>query len=151
LRPAIPKPPKSEGQETHIQTNQGILPNITFDSSQPGNALEGVLTLPPGKTGWNLPLVVMPHGGPLNARDQIGFNWWAQAFASRGYAVFQPNYRGSDGHGSEFRRAAVGEYGRKMLTDMSDGVDALAAAGVIDKKRVCIVGAATEAMQPWRA
>lgn len=105
-----------------------------------GLSLEGVLTLPPGKDPKGLPLVVMPHGGPIGIRDEVGFDWEAQAFASRGYAVFQPNYRGSGGYGLAFRKAGYGEWGRKMLSDMSDGVAALAAEGVVDPKRVCIVG-----------
>jgi dipeptidyl aminopeptidase/acylaminoacyl peptidase len=105
-----------------------------------GLAMDGVLTLPPGKDGRNLPLVVMPHGGPIVVGDRVGFHWWAQAFASRGYAVFQPNYRGTLGYGEAFRHAADGQYGRKMQTDISDGVAALAAAGIVDAKRACIVG-----------
>ncbi|HEV2674513.1 MAG TPA: prolyl oligopeptidase family serine peptidase, partial [Aliidongia sp.] len=88
-------------------------------------ALEGVLTLPPGSAGKNLPLVVLPHGGP-EARDHLGFDWTAQAFAGRGYAVFQPNFRGSGGFGTVFRDAGFGEWGRKMQTDISDGVAELA-------------------------
>ena len=106
-----------------------------------GLALEGVLTLPPGKPAKGLPLVVMPHGGPLNAHDEVSFDWWAQAFASHGYAVFQPNYRGSGGYGLAFYRAGYGEWGRKILSDIADSVPALAAQGVIDPKRACIVGA----------
>ena len=106
-----------------------------------GLALEGVLTLPPGRDPKNLPLIVLPHGGPIGPRDEVGFGWWAQAFASRGYAVFQPNYRGSGGYGLAFREAGYGEWGRKMLSDISDGVSALAAQGVVDPKRACIVGA----------
>ena len=68
-------------------------------------ALHGVLTLPPGRAPKNLPLMVMPHGGP-QARDYLGFDWWAQAFASRGYAVFQPNFRGSGGYGQAFATPA---------------------------------------------
>lgn len=105
-----------------------------------GLALDGVLTLPPDREARNLPLVVLPHGGPLVPGDQPGFDWWAQAFASRGYAVFQPNYRGTLGYGEGFRRAAFGEFGRKMQTDISDGVAALVAEGVVDPKRACIVG-----------
>jgi len=105
-----------------------------------GLAMEGVLTVPPGRDPKNLPLVIMPHDGPFAAGDQPGFNWWAQAFASRGYAVFQPNYRGSFGYGDPFRAAANGEFGRKMQSDLSDGVAALAAAGIADKSKVCIVG-----------
>ncbi|MFZ3008693.1 MAG: prolyl oligopeptidase family serine peptidase [Phenylobacterium sp.] len=106
-----------------------------------GLAMDGVLTLPPGREAKGLPLVVLPHGGPLVPGDQVGFDWWAQAFASRGYAVFQPNYRGTVGYGEAFRRAAFGQFGRKMQTDISDGVAALAAQGIVDPKRACIVGA----------
>ena len=104
-----------------------------------GLDLHGVLTLPPGRPERGLPLVVLPHGGP-QARDYPGFDWWAQAFAARGYAVFQPNFRGSDGYGIEFRDAGFKQWGRKMQTDISDGVADLAKQGVIDPKRTCIVG-----------
>jgi len=69
------------------------------------------------------------------------FDWWAQAVATQGYAVLQPNYRGSWGLGIAFEEAGYGEYGRKMQTDLSDGVRYLAAKNIIDPKRVCIVGA----------
>jgi dipeptidyl aminopeptidase/acylaminoacyl peptidase len=105
-----------------------------------GLALEGVLTVPTGRDPRKLPLVVMPHTGPFADGDHPGFNWWAQAFASRGYAVFQPNFRGSLGYGDTFRAAGNGEIGRKMQSDLSDGVAALAAAGYVDPSRVCIVG-----------
>ncbi len=106
-----------------------------------GLAMDGVLTLPPGRDAKGLPLVVMPHGGPIGFWDRPGFDYWAQAFASRGYAVFQPNYRGSGGRGAAFRQAGYGEWGRKMLSDIADGVSALAARGVVDPRRACIVGA----------
>lgn len=105
-----------------------------------GLDLFGYLTTPTGREARNLPLIVMPHGGPAS-RDSAGFDWWAQAMASRGYAVFQPQFRGSDGHGRELLEAGYGEYGRKMQTDLSDGVRHLAAAGVVDPSKVCIVGA----------
>ncbi|HEY1426127.1 MAG TPA: S9 family peptidase [Caulobacteraceae bacterium] len=105
-----------------------------------GLELSGYLTLPNGRAAKNLPLVVFPHGGPA-ARDEPGFDWWAQAMASRGYAVLQVNYRGSSGFGRSFLEAGFGEWGRKMQTDLSDGVRYLASQGTIDPKRVCIVGA----------
>ena len=105
-----------------------------------GLKITGYLTLPVGKEAKGLPLIVMPHGGPA-ARDEPGFDWWAQALASRGYAVFQPNFRGSSGFGRKLLEAGYGEFGRKMQTDLSDGVRDLAAKGLIDPKRVCIVGA----------
>jgi dipeptidyl aminopeptidase/acylaminoacyl peptidase len=105
-----------------------------------GLQLSGYLTLPKGAAPKNLPLVVFPHGGPA-ARDEPGFDWWAQAMASRGYAVLQVNYRGSDGLGWDFLQAGFGQWGRKMQTDLSDGVRYLAGEGIVDPKRVCIVGA----------
>jgi len=98
------------------------------------------LTLPSGRPPKNLPLVVFPHGGPL-AQDYPGFDWWAQAMASRGYAVLQSEYRGSDGFGWAHAAAGFGQWGLKMQTDLSDGVRYLAGQGIIDPKRVCIVGA----------
>ena len=112
---------------------------ITYAAGD-GLAIHGYLTLPQGKTAKNLPLIVLPHGGP-ESRDEAGFDWWAQALASRGYAVLQPNFRGSTGYGESFIRAADGEWGGKMQTDLSDGVRFLAKQGVIDPKRVCIAGA----------
>lgn len=105
-----------------------------------GLPLTGYLTTPAGKAVKNLPLIVFPHGGP-QARDTLGFDWWAQAMASRGYAVLQVNYRGSSGFGWAFTKAGFGEWGRKMQTDLSDGVRYLSGEGLIDPKRVCIVGA----------
>jgi dipeptidyl aminopeptidase/acylaminoacyl peptidase len=106
-----------------------------------GLAMSGVLSLPPGRDPKNLPLVVLPHGGP-EARNYPVFDWWAQAFASRGYAVFQPNFRGSSGYGRAFRDAGFGEWGRKMQSDISDGIAELAREGIVDPKRAYIVGGA---------
>ena len=108
-------------------------------SAADGTDIPAYLTLPRRAVTTNLPLIVLPHGGP-GARDYPGFDWWAQALASRGYAVLQPQFRGSDGFGGRFRDAGFGEWGRKMQTDLSDGVRYLAKAGTIDPKRVCIVG-----------
>ncbi|MFT3931389.1 MAG: prolyl oligopeptidase family serine peptidase [Spongiibacteraceae bacterium] len=113
---------------------------ITYKASD-GMEIHAVLTLPPGRDARSLPLVVLPHGGPIGISDVVGFDWWAQAYASMGYAVLQPNYRGSGGYGKEFLSAGFGQWGRKMQTDISDGVSALAAQGLVNSKRVCIVGA----------
>lgn len=109
--------------------------------AQDGQRIHGYLTLPPGASDPDsLPLVVLAHGGPA-ARDVAGFDWWAQAMASRGYAVLQANFRGSTGYGRAFLEAGYGEWGGRMQTDLSDGVRWLAAEGIIDASRVCIVGA----------
>ncbi|MBW8880082.1 MAG: S9 family peptidase [Asticcacaulis sp.] len=105
-----------------------------------GTTIHGYLTLPPFKSPKALPLVVLPHGGPA-ARDDIGFDWQTQVLAAYGYAVLQPNFRGSTGYGEDFTAKGYGEWGRKMQTDLSDGVRWLAAQGTIDPKRVAILGA----------
>jgi dipeptidyl aminopeptidase/acylaminoacyl peptidase len=104
-----------------------------------GMTIPGFLTVPRGAVEKNLPLIVMPHGGPA-AADTLDFDWWAQALAAQGYAVLQPNYRGSD-LGHRFVATGFGEWGRKMQTDLSDGVRYLAHEGIVDPNRVCIVGA----------
>jgi dipeptidyl aminopeptidase/acylaminoacyl peptidase len=105
-----------------------------------GRVIHAYLTLPMNHDPKNLPLIVLPHGG-VYARDYPGFDWISQALASRGYAVLQPEFRGSEGFGEDLLSAGYGEFGRKMQTDLSDGVRALAAQGLIDRKRVCIMGA----------
>ena len=120
---------------------EDVGPMSVFDyKAADGLELDGVLTLPPGREAKNLPVVVMPHGGPIGIHDSPGFDYWAQAFASRGYAVFQPNYRGSGGRDVAFRQAGYGEWGGKMLSDIKDGLGALVAKGIVDPKRACIVG-----------
>ncbi len=107
-------------------------------SAGDGLTIPAYLTLPRGKAAANLPLIVLPHGGPA-VEDTDRFDWWAQALTAQGYAVLQPNYRGSD-LGYAFLAKGFGEFGRKMQTDVSDGVQYLAKQGIIDPKRVCIVG-----------
>lgn len=86
-----------------------------------------------------LPLVVYPHGGPWS-RDQWGFDPYVQFFASAGYAVLQPQYRGSTGFGAEHLEAGYQQWGQAIQDDISDGVQWLAAQGIVDSERVCIVG-----------
>ena len=88
-----------------------------------------------------LPVIVMPHGGPAGqSLPDDAESWWREAIASRGYAVFEPNFRGSTGYGRDFERAGWGQWGKLMQTDVSDGLAALAAQGIVDPKRACIVG-----------
>ncbi len=105
-----------------------------------GRDIHAYLTLPPGRDPHNLPTIIFPHGGP-EARDSMDFDWWAQFMASRGYAVLQPNYRGSSGYGADFILAGDGEWAGKVQYDVQDGVKKLIADGIADPKRICIVGA----------
>jgi dipeptidyl aminopeptidase/acylaminoacyl peptidase len=104
-----------------------------------GLDIHAYLTLPPGREAHNLPTVIFPHGGPED-RDAMTFDWWAQFMASRGYAVLQPNFRGSSGYGWNFIKAGDGEWAGKVQTDVQDGVQKLIANGIADPKRICIVG-----------
>jgi dipeptidyl aminopeptidase/acylaminoacyl peptidase len=112
---------------------------ITYAAAD-GTTIPAYLTLPRNREAKDLPLVVLPHGGPA-ARDMPEFDWWAQALASRGYAVLQPQFRGSDGFSQALMAAGFGQWGRKMQTDLSDGVRHLVHQQIADPKRVCIVGA----------
>ncbi len=116
----------------------GKVSTFTYEA-QDGLEINAILTLPPGRDPVNLPVIILPHGGPT-AHNVERFDWRAQAFASRGYAVLQPNFRGSTGRGAGFIEAGDGEWGRKMQTDKSDGLMALAEAGIVDPARACIVG-----------
>jgi esterase/lipase len=111
---------------------------ITYAAAD-GMQIPAYLTLPRGRLSHNLPLIVLPHGGPA-VRDTAEFDWWSQALADQGYAVLRPNYRGSD-IDWQFLKAGFGEWGRKMQTDLSDGVRYLVKEGIADSARVCIVGA----------
>lgn len=107
--------------------------------SKDGLYINGYLTIPTNMQKQNMPLVVLPHGGPAR-RTYKSFSWWTFYYAARGYAVYQPNYRGSYGYGLAFRRAGDGEWGRKMQDDITEGVQKLVAEGMVDSSRICIVG-----------
>ena len=110
-------------------------------TARDGLMIHGYLTLPPGSTGKNLPLVIHPHGGPFGVRDSWGFDADAQFLATRGYAVLQPNYRGSGGYGREFINKGRHQWGRAMQDDLTDGVQWAIAQGIADPARVAIYGA----------
>ena len=111
---------------------------VTYAAAD-GLEIPAYLTFPRGRPAKNLPLIVFPHGGPAT-RDTAEFDWWAQAMASQGYLVLQPNFRGST-VSTRHLQAGFGEWGRKMQTDLSDGVRYLVKQGLVDPARVCIVGA----------
>lgn len=113
---------------------------ITY-RARDGVRIPAFLTLPPGRDPTNLPLVVMPHGGP-HASNVRGFDWWSAFMASRGYAVLEPDFRGSTGYGRAWEEAGHGNWGNGVMQhDVTDGVQALIRNGVADASRVCIVGA----------
>ncbi len=111
--------------------------SITYATGD-GLKIQGYLTLP-DRPAHDLALVVLPHGGPAE-RDTAEFDWWSQALADQGYAVLRPNYRGSNVN-EHLLEAGYGQWGRKMQSDLSDGVSYLVKQGLVDPARVCIVGA----------
>ena len=111
---------------------------VRYPSSD-GLQVPAFLTLPKGIPAKNLPAIVVPHGGPW-ARDSWGFNNLSQFLANRGYAVLQPNFRGSTGYGKTFLNAGNKQWGDKMQDDITWGVKYLVAQGIADPKRVGIMG-----------
>ena len=111
---------------------------VRYKSSD-GLEIPAYLTLPRGLAPKNLPALIVPHGGPW-ARDQFGYNGMAQFFANRGYAVLQPNFRGSAGYGEKFLNAGNNQWGEKMQDDLTAGVKYLVSEGIADPKRVGIIG-----------
>ena len=111
-------------------------------TARDGQEITGYLTHPASSTGTlgSAPLVVRPHGGP-HLRDRYGFDRNVQFLASRGYAVFQPNFRGSTGFGDAFEEAGHGEWGGAMQDDITDGVEHLIETGRASRDKVAIVGA----------
>ncbi len=113
---------------------------VTY-KARDGLEIPAYLTLPLGRDPKNLPLIVFPHGGPYYVRDKYEYDAEVQLLANRGYAVLQPNYRGSEGYGEDFYKKGEGQWGRQMQDDLDDGMDWLVKQGMVDAKRVCIVGA----------
>lgn len=111
---------------------------IEFEARD-GMEIPAYMTLPKGKHPKNLPVVVLIHGGPW-ARDSWGFNAEVQFLANRGYAVFQPNFRGSKGFGKQFLNSGNREWGRAMQDDITDGVRYLIEQDIADPDRICIMG-----------
>lgn len=111
---------------------------IRYKSSD-GLEIPAYLTLPKGLEAKNLPLIVFPHGGPW-ARDSWGFSNFAQLLANRGYAVLQPNFRASTGYGKKFLNAGNKQWGDLMQDDITWGVKHLVSQGIVDAKKVGIMG-----------
>ena len=136
----------SKGEATFQYTLRPDLPSenlspvksIRYPSSD-GLEIQAYLTLPKGKKGKKLPLVVNPHGGPW-ARNYWGFNPYAQFLANRGYPVLQPNFRGSTGFGKSFLNAGNNQWGELMQDDITWGIKYLIDQGIVDKEKVAIFG-----------
>ncbi len=110
---------------------------LNYPSSD-GLSIPAYLTLP-GKPAGPAPLIVLIHGGP-QARDRWGFDEEVQIFAAHGYAVFQPQFRGSTGFGKHFEEAGYGQWGLAMQDDITAGVRYLVDQKIADPQRICIVG-----------
>jgi len=134
----------------HLQTflvDRSALEGVTLAKERPisypakdGVDIPGYLTLPPGKeTEKKLPAIVMPHGGP-SYRDQWGFNWLPQYFAAQGYAVLQPNFRGSSGYGDAWFEDRGFKSWQVAIGDVLDAGHWLVAQGIADPQRVAVVG-----------
>jgi dipeptidyl aminopeptidase/acylaminoacyl peptidase len=104
-----------------------------------GTVIPAYLTLPPGSSGRNLPAIVMPHGGP-SARDEWGFDWLTQYFAARGYAVLQPEFRGSSGYGDGFFLKNGFQSWRTAIGDVNDAGRWLVSQGIADPGKLAIFG-----------
>ncbi|HRN49312.1 MAG TPA: S9 family peptidase [Niabella sp.] len=111
---------------------------IRYKSSD-GLEIPAYLTIPKNSSGKNLPLLVFPHGGPW-ARSYWGFNTYAQLMANRGFAVLDPNFRGSTGYGKKFLDAGNEQWGKLMQDDITWGVKHLVKEGIADAKKVAIMG-----------
>ncbi len=133
----------SEIGQAYPQLGAHSLGEVSIVTYQARDGLEirGYLILPPGRSMEDgpFPFVMYPHGGP-NARDYYGFDDLAQFIATRGYAVFQPNFRGSRGFGNEFMRLGFEQWGGTMQDDLTDGTQYLIDQGIADPDRMCIVG-----------
>jgi dipeptidyl aminopeptidase/acylaminoacyl peptidase len=137
---------RSKKQLAHLFDQSPSLPAERMARMRPiafvardGLEIPGYLTLPLGSAGKSLPMIVLVHGGPW-ARDTLGWDDEVQAFASRGFAVLQVNFRGSTGYGKAFLEAGYRQWGEKIQDDISDGVKWAIAEGIADAGRVGIYG-----------
>ncbi|TRW18328.1 S9 family peptidase [Glacieibacterium frigidum] len=124
--------PELEGRALATQTA------ITYPAAD-GTLIPAYLMLPPGSTGKNLPAIVLPHGGP-SARDEWGFDWLSQYYAARGYAVLQPQFRGSDGYGDAWFRNQGFRKWAVAIGDVNDAGRWLIKQGIADPAKLGIVG-----------
>lgn len=132
LEEVSPLRPQLEGRA------MGQMKPVSFPAAD-GTAIPGYLTLPPGSEGKNIPAIVLPHGGP-SARDEWGFDWLVQFFTARGYAVLQPNYRGSAGYGDAWFGRNGFQAWKTAIGDVNDAGRWLVSQGIADPAKLAIVG-----------
>ena len=132
LTPAMIQRPELEGRKLAV-----VKPIVI--TAADGAKVPAYLTLPPGKDPHNLPTIVLPHGGP-SARDSWDFDWLSQFLAARGYAVIQPQYRGSAGFGDEWKNKNAFHNWRTAMSDIADSARWLGAQGIANPDRIAIVG-----------
>ncbi|MEP7185458.1 MAG: S9 family peptidase [Rhodanobacter sp.] len=113
--------------------------SLRFKTSD-GLEMEAILTIPNGKELRKLPMVLVPHGGPIGIQDSWFFDDDAQFLASRGYLVLQVNYRGSSGRGVDFQEAGYLKWGTRIQEDLIDGVKWAIAQNYADPDRICVYG-----------
>lgn len=118
-----------------------VMPKPFRYTARDGTLINGYLAVPRGRPAKGLPLILMPHGGPYGVRDKLVFDAEVQFLANRGYAVIQPNYRGSGGYGESFAELGSGQIGRAMQDDIDDAMDWAVKEGLADPARVCVLGA----------
>ena len=140
---------KDRGELQELMVAKPLLTDVPLSDVEPvsysvadGTNIPGYLTLPPGKTradARNLPAIVMPHGGPAS-RDTWGFDWLAQFFANQGYAVLQPNFRGSAGFGDEWYLQNGYKSWETSVGDINAGGRWLVTQGIANPAKLAIVG-----------
>ena len=130
-------------RHTRIKDSSVSPTKAEWITASDGVKIQVIVTYPRHRSGKNLPVVIMPHGGPFGITSSANdLDPWSVALAEQGYVVIQPNYRGSGGYGKAFVKMGrePGGYGKRMQDDLTDVLNAYAAKGVVDPKRACIMG-----------
>lgn len=132
LSPVIPQRPQLVGMTL------GSVQSISYPAAD-GTMVPAYLTLPPGREAKNLPAIVLPHGGP-SSRDEWGFDWLSQYFVARGFAVIQPNFRGSEGYGDAWFQKNGFQSWETAIGDVTSAGKYLVAKGIADPAKLTILG-----------
>lgn len=122
-----------------LETAGLVAPRTTFVTARDGKELQVFLTVPKDRDPLALPLILFPHGGPAS-RGPGAFNYWTQWFVSRGWAVLEARFRGTEGYGDEFLRGGFQRRGLEMQDDLTDVAQWTIRSGFANAGRICIVG-----------